>query len=150
MKKTLLSLPLLLTVIFSFSFGMLLPLSNVFAQSDLGGTTIKVHEEVFSGTCKNANFNLIGLANFANCVVKNILLPLLVTGMITWFMWGVYKNFFENVEKVSQTRGAFVLSSVIGFVLILSIFAIVFIVMGTFGLTAGGNVTATQLDNPLD
>ena len=76
-------------------------------------------------------------------VINTILVPVLFAIALITFLWGVYKYFILGAaEEKSRTDGKqFVLWGVIGFVVILSVWALVSIVMGAFGLTAGTTPT---------
>lgn len=77
-----------------------------------------------------------GIVNFIN----GILVPVLMAVAFIVFLYGVYKYFILGAaEEKSRTEGRqFTLWGVIGFVVILSLWGLVNLVMGTFGLTIGG------------
>jgi len=70
-------------------------------------------------------------------VVNGILVPALIAIAFITFLWGVYKYFILGAaEEKSRTEGKqFVLWGIIGFVVILSVWALVSIVTSTFNLT---------------
>jgi hypothetical protein len=76
-----------------------------------------------------------GLINLIN----NILVPVLMAIAFIVFIWGIYKYFiYGAAEEKSQTEGRqLVLWGLIGFVIILSLWGIVNLFMGTLGLSAG-------------
>lgn len=70
-------------------------------------------------------------------VINSILVPALIAIAFITFLWGVYKYFILGAaDEKSRTDGRqFVLWGVIGFVVILSVWALVTIVISTFNLT---------------
>ncbi|OGG76434.1 hypothetical protein A2950_00835 [Candidatus Kaiserbacteria bacterium RIFCSPLOWO2_01_FULL_55_19] len=72
-------------------------------------------------------------------VVNNILVPVLMAIAFIVFLWGVYKYFILGAaDEKSRTEGRhFSLWGIIGFIIILSMWGLVNLLMGTFGLQAG-------------
>src|SRR3989344_2209095 len=72
-------------------------------------------------------------------VINNLLVPVLMAIALIVFFWGVYKYFIYGADNETEreTGRQFVLWGVIGFVIILSLWGLVNLVMGTFGLSAG-------------
>ncbi len=72
-------------------------------------------------------------------VINSILVPVLIAIAFIVFLWGVYKYFILGAadEKNRADGRQFVLWGVIGFVVILSLWGLVNIVRGAFGLTTG-------------
>ncbi len=70
-------------------------------------------------------------------VVNFYLVPVLLALAFLVFIWGVFKNFFWKAESgEAHTEGSkFVAWGIIGFVIILSLWALVNIVQVTLGLT---------------
>lgn len=71
-------------------------------------------------------------------IINNLLVPLLMAVAFIVFLFGVYKYFIQGAaDETSRTDGKqFTLWGVIGFVVILSLWGIVNLVMGTFGLSS--------------
>ena len=82
-------------------------------------------------------------------VINGILVPVLIAIAFITFLWGVYKYFILGAtEEKSRTDGKqFVLWGIIGFVVILSVWALVTIVKDTFNLT-GANPTPPTFVTP--
>ena len=72
-------------------------------------------------------------------VVNNMLVPVLMAIAFIVFLWGVYKYFILGAaDEKSRTEGRqFSLWGIIGFVIIVSLWGLVNLLMGTLGLQAG-------------
>lgn len=72
-------------------------------------------------------------------LVNNILVPVLMAIAFIVFVWGVYKYFiYGAASEESQTKGRqYILWSIIGFVIIFSLWGIVHLFMDTLGLNVG-------------
>ncbi len=72
-------------------------------------------------------------------VINNILVPVLMAIAFIVFLWGVYKYFILGAadEKSRADGRQFTLWGIIGFVVILSLWGLVNLLMGTFGLSPG-------------
>ena len=70
-------------------------------------------------------------------VVNYILVPVLMAIAFIVFLWGVYKYFILGAaDETSRTEGRqFTLWGVIGFVVITSLWGLVYLIMSTFGLS---------------
>jgi hypothetical protein len=86
------------------------------------------------GAIKSYSDSIISLIN-------TVFVPLLFAIAFLYFLYGVYKYFILGAaEEKSREEGRnFILWSVIGFAVILSVWGLVAIVGNTFGLTAGGS-----------
>ena len=73
-------------------------------------------------------------------VINNILVPVLMAVALIVFLYGVYKYFILGAASdIDRATGRqFVLWGIIGFVVILSVWGIVLVVSGAFGLPLGG------------
>ncbi len=82
----------------------------------------------------------VGIIN----VINSLLVPLLMAIAFLVFLYGVYKYFILGAaDEKDRTEGRqFTIWGVIGFVVILSLWGIVNLVMGTFGLSAGTSAPA--------
>lgn len=72
-------------------------------------------------------------------VVNYMLVPVLMALAFIVFLWGVFKYFIlGSADEKNRAEGRqFVLWGIVGFVIILSLWGIVNLVMGTFGLSVG-------------
>lgn len=72
-------------------------------------------------------------------VVNYLFVPALMAVAFIVFLWGVYQYFIQGAanEDSRKTGRQFTLWSIIGFVIILSLWGIVNLFMGTLGLSAG-------------
>ena len=93
-----------------------------FAQTGINMTAIKSYSD-----------NIILLIN-------NVVVPVLFAVAFLYFIYGVYKYFILGADNDTErgTGRQFVLWSVIGFAVILSVWGLVAVVGNTFGLTPGG------------
>ena len=82
---------------------------------------------------------LQGYATSIIGIINSILVPVLMAVAFITFLFGVYKYFILGADSDTEraTGRQFVLWGVIGFVVILSLWALVNIVMGTLNLSAG-------------
>lgn len=83
-------------------------------------------------------------------VVNSILVPVLMAIAFIVFLWGVYKYFILGAaEEKSRADGRqFSLWGIIGFVIILSLWGLVNLIMGTFNLQAGTVAPPPPTFNP--
>jgi hypothetical protein len=81
--------------------------------------------------------------------INRFLVPVLLAVAFIVFLWGVFKNFIWKAESgEAHTEGSkFVAWGLIGFVVILSLWALVNIVQSTLGLT-GTNTRPANLQPP--
>ncbi|HCR52517.1 TPA: hypothetical protein DIV48_02605 [Candidatus Kaiserbacteria bacterium] len=70
-------------------------------------------------------------------VINSLLVPVLIAVAFIVFLYGVYKYFILGADDEAEraTGRQFTLWGIIGFVVILSVWALVYIVMTTFGLS---------------
>ena len=73
-------------------------------------------------------------------VINELLVPLLMAVAFIVFLYGIYKYFILGAESDTEleTGRKFALWGIIGFVLIVSVWGIVWIVLQTFSLPPGG------------
>lgn len=88
--------------------------------------------------------NLSVIKPYSNSIISlinTVLVPLLFAIAFLYFVYGVYKYFILGAESDSEraTGRQFVLWSLIGFVVILSVWGLVAVVSQTFGIAPGGN-----------
>ena len=74
-------------------------------------------------------------------LINSVFVPLLFAVAFLYFIYGVYKYFILGAteEKMREEGRNFVLWSVIGFAVILSVWGLVAVVGNTFNLTPGGS-----------
>ena len=158
MKKTLL---LLSPLVFFISFS--LPTPAVAGSLGLGATC-SVGSDCVTGYCdpeKNiCDANPAGLSNSGSSggininaikpytngitnLINGVFVPLLFAIAFITFLWGVYKYFILGAaeEKSREEGRQFILWGIIGFVVIISVWGLVNIVLDTFNL--GGGVAPT-------
>jgi hypothetical protein len=74
-------------------------------------------------------------------LINSVLVPVLMAIALITFFWGVYKYFILGADSETEraTGRQFVLWGIIGFVVIVSLWGLVAIVGGVFGLQPGGS-----------
>ena len=97
----------------------------------------------------DGTFNLTYVRSYTNSFIGFInlyLVPLLMAVALIVFLYGIFKFFILGAaDEKARTEGRkFALNGIIGFVIILSVWGIVYIVVETFNL----NVTNTSLETP--
>ena len=97
----------------------------------------------------SGSFDLSYVESYTNSFIDFInlyLVPLLMAVALIVFLYGIFKFFILGAsDEKSRTEGRkFALNGIIGFVIILSVWGIVYIVVETFNL----NVTNTSLKTP--
>lgn len=72
-------------------------------------------------------------------VINGILVPVLIAIAFIVFLWGIYKYFIYGADNESDKGEGrkFAIWGIIGFVIILSLWGLVNLVMGTLGLSVG-------------
>ncbi len=101
-----------------------------------------VHAAEAAQTGGAGSLNLAPITNLSNSIIgliNNVVVPFIFAVAFLVFIWGVYTYFIAggaNEEKRSE-GAKFVLSAVIGFAVMLSIWGLVRIVIGTFPGLAG-------------
>ena len=86
-------------------------------------------------------YYLQGYATSIVNIINGLIAPVLLALAFIFFLFGVYRYFFLGAtsDTERETGRQFILWSVIGFVVIFSLWGLVAIVGSTFGLTAGGS-----------
>ncbi len=95
-----------------------------------------------AGTADGLDFTYIGY--YANDLIGFIniyLVPMLMAVALIVFLWGIYKYFILGAaDEKARTEGRkFAMNGIIGFVIILSVWGIVFIVKETLNLDKQDN-----------
>ncbi len=86
--------------------------------------------------CNFGTANLGNLFNYGTCVLTAYVIPLLFTIAAVFFVWGVVKFFIIDAgEEAKRTQGKqFIIWGVLAMVVISSVWAIVNVLGGTFGI----------------
>lgn len=93
---------------------------------------------------------LKGYSDSINSIINTILAPLLISVAFIFFLWGIYKYFILGAASSDDHKeGAqFLMWSIIGFVIIFSLWGLVSIVGQTLGLPAGQSASGSGLHTP--
>lgn len=78
---------------------------------------------------------LVGLSGFVITIINAVIVPLIFAAAFLVFLWGVYTYFFlaaGNDEKRKEGR-TFIMYGIIGFFIMVSVWGLVNILVGTFG-----------------
>ncbi|MFA7302188.1 MAG: pilin [Candidatus Paceibacterota bacterium] len=114
------------------------------AGRNAGGGTAETSdgsEGAITQTPRGINFAYIGrYFNDFMFIINDLLVPVLISIAFIFFLFGVYKYFIMGAESDSEleTGRKFVLWGIIGFVVIVSVWGLVWIVLVTFNLAPGG------------
>lgn len=158
MKKIYHFVPFVLLAIFCLSFGSAVPAyaadgSCAYAGSAGNGCA----QNGVSGWCDSFGFcrpsnvssgggggiNIRALTPYSDSIIfiiNNVFIPVIFAIAFLTFLWGVYRYFILGADnEAEREKGkSFVLWGVIGFVVILSVWGLVAVVLNTFGLSPGG------------
>ena len=90
-----------------------------------------------------------GYANSIVGVINGILVPVLIAIAFLVFLWGIYNRFIKgaNDPKAFEIGRTLTLYGVIGFVIIFSVWSIVWIFMATLGLSTDTSPTPPTIGN---
>jgi len=122
---------------FSFLLSFILLTSPVltFAQQTVGGS---------SGTCDYQIESIAEIFHLFGCILAAAVIPMLVTLAVVIFIIGVIKYISKADEEAGRKEGKnLMIYGIIGLFVIVSIWGLVGIIQGTFGL--GTNVLIPQL-----
>jgi len=86
-----------------------------------------------------ANSNLSQIINYVVCLINRTLIPLLISIAVVGFVYGVIQYFIVGAsEEAKREQGKqFIIWGIIAFVVLTSLWALVRILGGTFGLRTG-------------
>ena len=98
---------------------------------------------VSSVSPSSSGINTYYLQNYSTSIINiinGIVAPVMLAVAFVFFLYGVYKYFFLGATNESERANGrqFVLWSIIGFVVIFSIWGLVGLVGSTLGLSSGG------------
>lgn len=79
--------------------------------------------------------NLTDLINFFTCILNRTVLPLLVSLAVVFFLWGVIQYVINPASTEEREKGQqYMIWGIIGIFVIVSIWGLVAILTGTFGI----------------
>lgn len=83
-------------------------------------------------------------------VINDILVPVLMAVAFIVFLWGIYKYFIQGAANESEKGEGrqFAMWGIIGFVIILSVWGLVNVVMSTFGFSPQTQAPTPPTFNP--
>jgi hypothetical protein len=88
------------------------------------------------GACSNL---VSGLSSVASCTlgILNAIIPIIVALTVVWIIWGAFGLTKSEGEDRKKWRDV-ILYGIVGLFVMVSIYGLVHILTGTFGLTGGG------------
>ena len=98
---------------------------------------ISFAEVTTEGVCDKANFtSLTGIVNWASCTLMSTIIPFLFAIAAAAFIWGIISYYLnpENEEKRKKGK-SFIIGGLIALFVMTSMWGIIRIFSGTFGLT---------------
>lgn len=94
--------------------------------------------------CNDNVENISDVLNLVGCIIKRALIPLLITLSIIIFIIGVIKYIAKADEATEREQGRmFMIYGIVALFVMVSIWGLVGIIQGTFGL--GTNILIPQL-----
>ena len=98
---------------------------------------------VTKNVCDSVGFtSLKNIINFVTCLIKNSVIPLLITLAVASFIWGIIQYFLNADNEEKRKKGkAYILWGLIALFVMVSIWGLV----GIFGETFGVKVLIPQL-----
>ncbi len=113
----------------------LLPATPILAQTSTSSS---------SGICDDSVDNIADVMLLGICIIRKALVPLLITLSIVLFIVGVIKYIAKADEAAQREEGRrFMIYGIVALFVMVSIWGLVGIIQGTFGL--GTNVLIPQL-----
>jgi hypothetical protein len=102
---------------------------------------------VLPSTTLAAGVNLAAIKPYSQGIIdliNKVFVPVLFAVAFLYFIWGVYKYFILGAEKDADRASGrqFILWSIIGFAVILSVWGLVNVVIATFNLNSAGTPPA--------
>lgn len=92
---------------------------------------------------QQGSINLSAITPYSNGIIdliNKVFVPVLFAIAFLYFIYGVYKYFILGAEKDTEraTGRTFVLWSLVGFAVILSVWGLVNVLISTFNISTGG------------
>ena len=111
-----------------------------------------MHKIIISGTALALLTPVLVLAQFGeidsffgdiSSFINNILIPLLFAVALFFFLYGVFNYFIvgKNLEEKKKEGRDYMIWSIVGFVLMVSVFGIVNLIAGGFGFSDDENIS---------
>jgi hypothetical protein len=105
-------------------------------------TTRVAFAQQTSTACSNAMNNLGDIFNYATCLLKKSVIPLLVTVALVAFMYGVVEYIINGDDENKRKEGRkYILWGIISLFVMLGIFGILQVLGNTFGIGTGGSIS---------
>ncbi len=106
------------------------------------GATALLPVFAFAATAATVN-NLYQLASFIIDIINNVAVPVVFAIAFIMFIWGVFQAFILNGGDAEKRKNGqqFILWGIVGFFLMVSVWGLVNLLVGTLNLTASGPAT---------
>lgn len=102
------------------------------------------HAQANNQACSDNVENISDLLNLTGCIIRNALIPLLITLSVIVFIIGIIKYIAGADDSTKREEGRkFMLYGIIALFVMISIWGLVGILQGTFGL--GNTVVIPQM-----
>ena len=77
--------------------------------------------------------------------VLNILIPILITAALVYFIWGVISYVIAKDADDKEKARSVVTRGILGLFIVVSVWGLIGIIQSTFGIGAGGQLTGEQI-----
>lgn len=127
---------------FKFSFGMRKLIFTILFISAI--LPVNAYAQANNQACSDNVENISDLLNLAGCIIRSALIPLLITLSVIIFIIGVIKYIAGADDSAKREDGRkFMLYGIIALFVMISIWGLVGILQGTFGL--GNTILIPQM-----
>lgn len=77
--------------------------------------------------------------------VMNILIPMLITAALIYFIWGVIQYIIAKDADAKEKGKKVLVQGILGLFIIVSVWGLIGIIQSTFGIGAGGQLRESQI-----
>lgn len=91
--------------------------------------------------------DISGFVNVIINIINNTLVPLILAVAFIVFIWGIFRFFIASNEETKEKGKDLMVYGLIGFVVIISVWGIVNLLVNTFNLDSRPNFNAPQAED---
>ena len=95
----------------------------------------------FIALAQTTAFSILGVISN----ILNILIPLLITAALVYFIWGVISYVIAKDADDKEKARSVVTRGILGLFIVVSVWGLIGIIQSTFGVGAGGALTEDQI-----